>query len=70
MTLPSISQRNGTICCVRVVVVKLSKDQKVNTLKPPGELQIQDYDAVHNSSNGGAYIAELLDPKRYAHGDI
>lgn len=64
MTLPSIPQRNGSICCIRVVVVKLNKDQSIRNLKPPGELKIQDYDTVHNSSNGGAYIADYLDPKR------
>jgi len=65
MTLPSISQRNGTICCIRVVVVKLNKEQSLSNLKAPKDQTIQDYDTVHNSSNGGAYVAEILDPKRY-----
>jgi len=64
ITLPSISQRNGTICCIRVVVVKLNKDPNVN--KQPGDWTIQDYQSVHNSSAAGAYVAEILDPKRYA----
>ncbi|ODN01275.1 Tyrosine-protein phosphatase 69D [Orchesella cincta] len=63
ITLPSISQRNGTICCIRIVVVKLNKDQSVSNLRPPSDWKIQDYEAVHNSSSAGAYVAEILDPK-------
>jgi hypothetical protein len=61
INLPHISQRNGTICCIRVIVVRLGKDQSVHDLKPPAEMDILTYDAVHNGSNSGAYLAEMLD---------
>jgi hypothetical protein len=65
VTLPHISQRNGSVCCFRIVVVRLHKDQSVHDLKPPNEIEISNYELVHNGSNSaGAYVAEMLDANR------
>jgi len=64
VTLPYISQRNGTICCFRVVVVRMQKDQTVKDLAPPHQMELSTYDVVHNGTKTGAYVAEMLDPSR------
>jgi len=64
VSLPHISQRNGTICCFRVVVVRLDKMQSFKGLQPPDQLKLMTYDEVHNNTVGGAYVAEMIDPNR------
>lgn len=59
--LPHISQRNGTICCFRFIVVRMPKDQSAYVLKPPSQMEISSYEAVHNGSNFGAYVAAMID---------
>ena len=58
-----MSERNGRICCLRVIVVKLAPGQTAADLPHQSELRITTHDAVHrdhSSSSGGAYIAEIL----------
>jgi len=66
VTLPRISQRNGSICCIRIVVVRLSNGKTVKDLEPPQEMDISSYEVVHNGTIGGAYIADVVEPSRYA----
>lgn len=62
VTMPYISQRNGSVCCFRIVVVRLVEMDAFEKLGSPGQLKLSSYDQVHNNSAGGAYVAELLDP--------
>ena len=58
-----MSERNGRICCLRVIVVKLADGQTAAELPHQSELRISTHDAVHrgdHSSSWGAYIAEIL----------
>ena len=58
-----MSERNGRICCLRVIVVKLAPGQTAADLPHQSELRITTHDAVHRdhpSSSAGAYIAEIL----------
>ena len=54
-----MSERNGRICCLRVIVVKLAPGQTAADLPHQSELRISTHDAVQ-SSPWGAYIAEIL----------
>src|SRR5687768_6174589 len=65
VTIPHISHRNGSICCLRVIIVRLPSSDMLESLQPPPYFKLQSYDEVHSSSLGGAYVAELLEPKRY-----
>ncbi len=62
--VPFVSQQNGTICCFRVIVVRLHKFQSFKGLEPPDQLKLSTYDEVHNNTLGGAYVAEMVDPVR------
>jgi len=62
ITMPYISQRNGSVCCLRIVVVRLVEVESFEKLGSPGLLKLSSYDQVHNNTEGGAYVAELLDP--------
>ena len=61
-----MSERNGRICCLRVIVVKLAPGQTAADLPHQSELRITTHDAVHregrssSSASAGAYIAEIL----------
>ena len=60
-----MSERNGRICCLRVIVVKLAPGQTAADLPHQSELRITTHDAVHregrsSSPSAGAYIAEIL----------
>ena len=61
-----MSERNGRICCLRVIVVKLAPGQTAADLPHQSELRITTHDAVHregrsaSSQSAGAYIAEIL----------
>ena len=66
LRMPRMSQRNGNICCLRVVVIKLKPGQRSVDLPHPSDLPLSSYRSVHSSSNNGqqsgsgAYIAEIL----------
>ncbi|KAF4532910.1 hypothetical protein B566_EDAN001514 [Ephemera danica] len=59
--MPRISERNGQICCYRVVMIKLHPQENVADLPPPEELMMSSYDEVHQRKKSGAYIAELFE---------
>ncbi|XP_059488748.1 tyrosine-protein phosphatase 69D isoform X2 [Neocloeon triangulifer] len=56
-----ITERNGAICCYRVIVVKLGANEKVVDLPPPENTVLSSYDEVRLSERGGAYVAEAVD---------
>jgi len=67
LAIPKLSMRNGPICCLRVVVVKMPTDSSSAVtsvsvaLPPPGGLPITSYAAVHaDPTANGAYIAEIV----------
>ncbi len=68
LAIPKLSGRNGPICCLRVVVVRLPTTESGSIpsplpLPPPGSLPITSYAAVHaaeTAAGGGAYIAEIV----------
>ena len=63
LLIPRLSQRNGEICCIKVVVVVLASGQVTKELPHENEIKISDYDTVHKSSELGAYVAEIISPQ-------
>ena len=61
LRMPRLSERNGNVCCFRVIVVKLKLGQSASSLPLQSELKISTYNKVHeNKGQMGAYIAEIL----------
>jgi protein-tyrosine phosphatase len=67
LAIPKLSGRNGPVCCLRVVVVKLPTTESGSIpsplpLPPPGSLPLTSFAAVHaaETAAGGAYIAEIV----------
>ncbi|XP_071521092.1 tyrosine-protein phosphatase 69D [Panulirus ornatus] len=61
LPVPRVSERNGTICCHRVVVVKLDRGSSLQNLPEPSKLPLSTYEEVHRSpSSVGAYVAEAF----------
>ncbi|KAF2364657.1 Immunoglobulin I-set [Trinorchestia longiramus] len=58
LPVPSISQRNGTICCYRVAVVKLADGVDISALLPPENLPLLTHELAHESLLTAAYVAE------------
>ena len=61
-----LSQRNGPICCIRVIMIKMKPGWDSQDLpQDPSELPMMSYNKVHDPKNPnmwGAYIAEILGP--------
>ncbi len=61
-----LSQRNGPICCMRIVVVRMRRGQGALDLpQDQSKLAISSHKKVHDPENPdswGAYIAEILGP--------
>ena len=65
VNVPRISQRNGPICCFRIVVVKLQKGQDTTSnLVSPEKLQLLTYEEVHSTPKMGAYVAEVMNASK------
>ncbi len=68
LRMPRMSERNGRICCLRVIVVRLRRGQDARTLPHQSELVLSSYRKVHphgmpgedEDESWGAYIAEIL----------
>ena len=60
LLIPRLSQRNGRICCIKVVVVLLSSGQTAKELPHMNEIQITDYETAHKTAGQGAYVAEII----------
>ena len=64
LRMPKISERNGKICCLRVIV--RMKDGQVHDQLPDQQLlPLKSYKKVHEAGDSepwGAYIAEILGP--------
>jgi len=61
---PKLSKRNGHICCLRIVVVRLRPGEAIENLPHQSRLPLTSYRAAHDpsGSGGGAYVAEILGP--------
>ncbi|KAG8231041.1 hypothetical protein J437_LFUL010920, partial [Ladona fulva] len=59
--LPRVSERNGPICCYRVILIKLEPQQTLAHLPVPEDIEITTYEDVHNNKRGGAYVAEMFE---------
>ena len=65
---PRLSERNGPICCLRVVVVKMKTGIDLAYLPPQGSLKIVTFRQAHASvDSSGAYVAEILGPNFLGH---
>ena len=63
LSIPKLSGRNGGICCIRVVVVKLKTGESISNLpEDPGKLKLTNYAAAHTDEGWGAYLAEVISP--------
>lgn len=61
LSIPKLSGRNGGICCIRVIVVKLKGGEEISSLpSDPTKLKLQTYAAVHAEDGWGAYLAEVI----------
>ncbi|CAL4098877.1 unnamed protein product, partial [Meganyctiphanes norvegica] len=60
LPVPIVSQRNGTICCYRVAVVKMAPGIGLVDLPDPSSLHLNSYENVHKSATTGAYVAEAF----------
>ncbi|KAG5682132.1 hypothetical protein PVAND_011508 [Polypedilum vanderplanki] len=63
--VPRVSERNGKICCYRIYMIKITNNFNMEQL--PDDLDITTYDEVHNvnNTNGGAYIADIIENNRF-----
>ncbi|CAG0896016.1 unnamed protein product, partial [Cyprideis torosa] len=66
LRIPSISQRNGKICCFRVIMVRLLPGDDGSQLPPTSEISISTYRDVHSDvpADRGAYVAEMFSGPR------
>ena len=63
LSIPKLSGRNGGICCIRVVMVKLKTGERISNLPTdPGKLKLTNYAAAHTDEGWGAYLAEVISP--------
>jgi len=60
LSIPRLSERNGEICCIKVVVVRLSSGQSAKDLPSQTEIPITNYATAHSSEGSGAYVAEII----------
>ncbi|XP_071455284.1 tyrosine-protein phosphatase 69D [Hetaerina americana] len=66
LILPRVSERNGPICCYRVILIKLEPQQSNTFLPAPQDVVITTYDDVHHNKKGGAYVAEMFESDKLA----
>ncbi|XP_037092436.1 tyrosine-protein phosphatase 69D-like, partial [Pollicipes pollicipes] len=55
-----VLERNGPICCYRVVMVQLRPDQQLASLPHPSKLPIKSYEDVQ-AEGAGAYLADAFE---------
>ncbi|CAL1292882.1 unnamed protein product [Larinioides sclopetarius] len=61
LKLQRVSERNGSILCYKVVIIKLPKGQNLSKLpENPQSLQLSTHEKVHKVEGQGAYIAEAF----------
>jgi len=60
LSIPRLSERNGAICCFRVIVVRLQPKQTASDLPPEADIPVTNYETAHKAGQGGAYIAEIF----------
>jgi protein-tyrosine phosphatase len=62
--LPRVSERNGPICCYRIYMVRMTPANP-HLKDNPDDYDVVSYEEAHNSTKGGAYIAEIIASKSY-----
>lgn len=62
---PRLSERNGSICCYRIFLVKLGPQQTLADLPSPEEIPVYPYQYVYNSQSSSAYLAEMFDSDKW-----
>lgn len=62
--LPRITERNGRVCCYRIYMIRLGKE---NINKQPEDLDVVSYDEAHNHTipGGAAYLANIIASNQY-----
>ena len=60
LMVPRLSERNGVICCIKVIVVRLSPGQSAKDLPPQEDISITNYITAHQTEGAGAYVAEII----------
>jgi len=60
LMVPRLSERNGGICCIKVIVVRLSAGQEAKDLPSQQDISITDYMTAHETEATGAYVAEII----------
>jgi len=60
LMVPRLSERNGAICCIKVIVVRLSVGQSASDLPPQKDIPITNYITAHQTEGAGAYVAEII----------
>ena len=61
LPIPKISGRNGGICCLRVIMIKLKSGESIESLPiDAGGIKLTTYADVHSEDGSGAYIAEVI----------
>ncbi|KAG8202163.1 hypothetical protein JTE90_010519 [Oedothorax gibbosus] len=61
LKMQRVSERNGSILCYQVVIIKLPKGQSVSKLpNDPASLELSTHEEVHKNDGHGAYVAEAF----------
>ncbi|KFM71268.1 Tyrosine-protein phosphatase 69D, partial [Stegodyphus mimosarum] len=61
LKLQRVSERNGSILCYKVIMIKLSKGQNLSKLPSnPLALKLSTHEQVHKNGGYGAYVAEAF----------
>lgn len=60
LMVPHLSERNGVICCIKVIVVRLASGQEAKDLPSQKDISITNYITAHQTEGSGAYVAEII----------
>ncbi|XP_076372995.1 tyrosine-protein phosphatase 69D-like [Tachypleus tridentatus] len=66
LKLKRMSERNGSIKCYRVIVIKMKFGEPLSSLPPePSALRLSTYKVVHLEKGHGAYVAEAFTSEHF-----
>lgn len=66
ISLPRVTERNGSICCYRIFMIRLEAHKSIADLPPPEEIPVYSYSYVHSTHMTAAYLAEMFDSKHFS----